>query len=367
MKIGHRPGTWLVAVFVLMALLARPQVAWSAACGEVQSRGVLNVLTLNLLFNEVGTRDERLATIASFVAANDVDVLLLQEVVAGRLAGTPNSAEDLQRILRDQEGLEFDLRTAYEAGLPRILAVANATLARCAITADAIEALPVAERVRVGPRTIGITRNALWTRFELPGAGPISVYNTHLCSGCSPADKAAQLEAVLQFVEQNEDSLAGPVVLGGDLNLDALRGVEHRALYDWVVDAGFVDAHADAAAGPLETLCPDRHRPDEHCTIGVGLDREALEGQLLTLDVPLLRRMGFDVPLSFRLPQPAVSSARRIDHVFARDFGPVEDGRVVFNAQVDADAPAVSDHAGVFARLALPEPSPQQAALSRAR
>lgn len=363
MTMGRRPGAWLAAALMLIALLARPQDARGAACAELESRGVLNVLSLNLLYSEIGTRDERLATIASFVATNQVDVLLLQEVVAGRLAGTPNSAQDLQRILREEEGLEYDLRTAYEAGLPRILAVANATLARCEIAADAIEALPVAEAVEVGPRTIGITRNVLWTRFELPGAVPVSVYNTHLCSGCSPAEKAAQLEAVLAFIEQNEGAFDGPVVLGGDLNLDALRGVEHRALYDRIVEAGFVDVHAEAVAEPLENLCPDRQRPDEHCTLGVGLDREALEGQLLTLDVPLLNRMGFSVPRSFRLPQPAVSSARRVDYVFARGFGPVDDGRVVFNARVDPEAPAVSDHAGVFARLALPETPTRQAAL----
>ena len=43
-------------------------------CGDVASREHLNVLTVNLLFSEIDTRDQRLDAIAEFAAGTPVDV-----------------------------------------------------------------------------------------------------------------------------------------------------------------------------------------------------------------------------------------------------------------------------------------------------
>ena len=97
-----------------------------ARCNDVAEREFLNVLNINLLFSEVLNRDERLEDIADFVADNNVDVLLLQEVVTGVLVNTENSAQDLREILSKKHNVDYNIRTAFEIGLPGLLAVANA-------------------------------------------------------------------------------------------------------------------------------------------------------------------------------------------------------------------------------------------------
>jgi maltose 6'-phosphate phosphatase len=170
-------------------------------------------------------------------------------------------------------------------------------------------------------------RNVLMTRLEVPGFGGISVYNTHLCASCPIAEREVQLAELLGFVDEVESSLldAGPVVLGGDFNIDIFRDDEaQRPMYDTIVQSGFIDAYAAWVDDPLEKLCePPARQPDEHCTVGVA----ELNG----------------------------SNARRIDYIFTRNFGRAFDGGVLFNTLINADEPTVSDHAGVFASVELPE------------
>ena len=65
---------------------------------------------------------------------------------------------------------------------------------------------------------------------------------------------------------------------------------------------------------------------DEHCTVGVS----DLNGR----------------------------NARRIDYFFLLGFGDLLENRVAFNPLIDPEQPTVSDHAGVFSKLTLPEPIP---------
>ena len=104
---------------------------------------------------------------------------------------------------------------------------------------------------------------------------------------------------------------------------------DERFLYDKVLDEGFSDAYGDytisAASGQetLETLCENEDNADEHCTVGVS----DLNG----------------------------SNARRIDYIFARDFGPPFQSQVVFNPNApNGMPPTVSDHAALVAHLRLP-------------
>lgn len=101
-------------------------------CDDVASRGYLNVLSINLLFKEIETREQRLKAVAEFAEKTPVDVILLQEVVGGSLVHTENSAEDLQKELRARKR-DYDLYTAFEIGLPGVIGVANAILSRCEI------------------------------------------------------------------------------------------------------------------------------------------------------------------------------------------------------------------------------------------
>jgi maltose 6'-phosphate phosphatase len=300
-------------------------VAADPQCSDVAGRGHLNVLTVNLLFSEVERRDERLADIAAFMAAGEVDVALLQEVVGGALVETDDSARDLQEILRDREGLDYELRTEFEGCIPGLFAVGNAILSRCDIRTGLVKRLPRASEIEFEGETIELPRNVMMARLTVPGiAGPdrINVYNTHLCASCRVSERQEQLGELLAFVEEVEDFFPStdPVVLGGDFNIDRFR--DGKA----VLKAGFNDAYAAAQADPLNRLCnrPTATDPDKlkHCTVSVS----KLDG----------------------------NNARRIDYVFERGFAGILESRVVFNTLADPAQPTVSDHAGVMVRLSLP-------------
>ena len=293
-------------------------------CPDVATRGHLNILTVNLLFSEIETRDQRLDAIAQYAAGIPVDVILLQEVVGGVLVDTANSARDLQEKL-DARGQEYELRTAFETGLPGLLAVANAVLSRCEIDFKIVKRLPRASELEFQGRTIKLPRNVMMSRLKIPGAGTLNVYNTHLCANCTAAELGAQVDVLLAFVDQVEGFFPddNPVILGGDFNIDRFRDnpFEQRPFYDRILAADLIDAYAEDRT--LEDLCEDVTVADEHCTVGVS-----------SLDVG--------------------GSARRIDYIFVNEVDDVLGSRVVFNTLVVPTEPTVSDHAGVFASVELP-------------
>ncbi|SFK88427.1 maltose 6'-phosphate phosphatase [Nitrosomonas aestuarii] len=293
-------------------------------CNDVADRGHLNFLSINLLFSETETRDRRLDTIAQFVSDVPVDVILLQEVAGGVLVGTTNSAFDLQGKLRDR-GHGYDLQTAFETGLPGLLALANAVLTRCEIDYKMVKRLPKASEFEFKGHDIKLPRNAMMTRLNIPEFGKLNVYNTHLCAKCSADEQNAQLEALLLFVDEAETFYpqTNPVVVGGDFNIDRFRvnPFAEGIFYNKIINAGFTDAYAEGRS--LERLCSNTAIADEHCTVGVS-----------TLD--------------------AGDSARRIDYIFVKEIKNIITSRVVFNDLVDGSQSGVSDHAGVFVSIAVP-------------
>lgn len=353
-----KSSPWVV-LLALLALVPWGRSASSAACEDVAEEAGFEVLTVNLLFSEVATRDERLRDLARFAAENRVDVILLQEVAAGFLAKTSNSAADLQEILNFEHGIDYDLRTAFEAGRPNILAVANATLSRCAILRAHVEPLPAASEITIEGEVVPIPRNVLMTLLDLPGLGRASVYNTHLCAGCTPSERMGQIEALLQLVERMRllEPADRATVLGGDFNINIFAGAEDWAIYDRILMSGFEDAYAASVSDPLQSLCEAPEAPDEHCTVGVSLLQNRLELSrevALGVDLPLLDRVSLEVPISAEIPlteeEPA---AERIDYIFVRNVPTVIGARVIFNPLVAPGQPAVSDHAGVLVKLDL--------------
>lgn len=162
-------------------------------CSDVANRGHLNVLTVNLLFSEIKTRDQRLDAIAEFAAGRPVDVILLQEVVGGVLVDTANSALDLQGKLRARGG-EYDLHTAFEVGLPGLLTVGNAVLRRCEVDVQMVKRLPRTTELKFQGRDIKLPRNVMMTRLNIPDFGKLNVYNAHLCAFCTAEELNAQLD-----------------------------------------------------------------------------------------------------------------------------------------------------------------------------
>jgi maltose 6'-phosphate phosphatase len=302
-----------------------------ARCDDVAERGFFNVLTINLLFSEVPNRDERLEDIAEFAADNNVDVLLLQEVVSGVLVETENSAQDLREILRKKHNLDYNIRTAFEIGLPGLLGVANAVLSRCEIEFSLVKRLPLTSELEFGGQVIIISRNVILARLKIPEQGKINIYDTHLCASCEVEERQEQVDELLEFVNTMEMNMPGehPSVLGGDFNIDRFNNNSaEKFLYEKIITAGFMDAYADFAIAnsggqeTLDTLCEDEDNADEHCTTGVS----ELNG----------------------------SNARRKDYIFTRQPSPIRDAKVVFNTLVNDSEPTVSDHAGVFTSINLP-------------
>jgi maltose 6'-phosphate phosphatase len=297
-------------------------------CDEVATDGgVLNVMTINLLFSEIKNRDLRLAAIAKFAHENNIHVIMLQEVVGGLLVGTQNSAKDLQDILQDYYGLNYNLKTAFETGLPGLLAVANAVLSRCEIRFSLVKRLSRQTEVEFDGRVIKLSRNVQMVRLKIPGYPRVSVYNTHWCAGCAPEELAINWQESFNFLNNVENFLGdGLVILGGDFNLDRLRTDIELDLYDAIIfDQGFRDAYADfvidssAGSETLDTLCEDKDDPDEHCTVDV-------------------------TPLGG-------SGSRRIDYLFIRNLDDAIGAQVVFTPFNPTWTNTVSDHAAVVMSL----------------
>jgi maltose 6'-phosphate phosphatase len=259
--------------------------------------------------------------VAKFALENDIDAIFLQEVVAGKLAGTTNSAKDLQKKL----GSTYELRSALEAGVPLLFSVGNAILSRCDIIFHTVERLPPGTE-DVGGRQIKWPRNVLMARVDIPGLGQIDLYDTHLCAGCDAfPERERQVSEALGFISRVESSFPNTlaVVFAGDFNIDRIQSSDD-VLYQEILQPDFEDAYAVSPGKPenLNDLCPDPDQPDEHCTIGVSDFGDT-------------------------------ENARRIDYVFARGFTDVPSGQVVFNTKISGQ-PSVSDHAGVFVQLQLP-------------
>jgi maltose 6'-phosphate phosphatase len=335
----------------LVCCLLRPGVAsspeGSVACSDVVQRGMLNVMTLNILFSEIDSRQTRLAHIAQFVrsqfdAADPVDVMLLQEAAGGVLVQTENSARDLQTMLKTHYGLDYALRTAHANGIPGLLEIFNATLSRCEMTASLWTLLPPAAEIEFRGRTIPLTRSVLMTRLQVPGVGAIDVYNTHLCANCPASERLEQAQRLVRFVERVERLVPGShaIVLGGDFNTDLVDAEpEEEALYGLLTaDSPFpfqdTYAVANGAGNPVSPLwCIRRDdggidRP-EGCTFGVTPIDDPLGGGR----------------------EPA-----RIDYLFAHGASGIVQSRVVFTPYTPAksEQDSVSDHSAVLTSIHVP-------------
>jgi maltose 6'-phosphate phosphatase len=341
----------VLVVFTMVLCLPHTSSAASheenVHCSDVIQRGVLNVMTINILFSEVEQRMARLDRIAAFVrgqfeAGQPVDVMLLQEAAGGRLVQTENSAHDLQQLLKQHYALDYSLSTAYATGVPGLLTAFNATLSRCAITASLWRLLPPATEVAFQGHQIPLTRSVLMTRLQVPGIGYIHVYNTHLCAYCAAAERLEQAHRLVRFVQWVETLAPGinPIILGGDFNTDLVHAdQQEEALYRLITVESpfpFQDAYAVAnrtgnSVSPLWCIRREDGGIDlpEGCTFGVTHMRDPLGGDL----------------------EPA-----RIDYLFVHGASGIVQSRVVFTPYTPAKAEqdSVSDHSAVLTSIHVP-------------
>jgi maltose 6'-phosphate phosphatase len=314
--------------YIIVIILPLSLLVYCAAAqnSEAAAADGIKVMSINLLFSEIDDRNKRLKIIADYVAENDVDFVLLQEVVGGDLAKTENSAKDLKEFIFERHNLKYYKRTETEdIPIPfgsDFLRVGNGILSRNKIEYSDAKKLPKTSESEVfNNYKLDFRRNVMMLRTTVNGYGPIHVYNTHLCAGCKIKEHEEQLDVLLQYVKKKERNITGenPVILGGDFNIDRIQkaGVENY-LYEKVLLEGFIDAYAVAANDPLDELCEDKDNPDEHCTIGVT--------------------------------DLGDSNPARIDYIFAKDFRKVTNSQIIFNSAI-TDDPAVSDHSAVSVSL----------------
>jgi maltose 6'-phosphate phosphatase len=320
----------------------------NASCTDVIARGSLNILTINLLFSEYETLNDRLTSIAQFIAdqyvasaPTTVDVLLLQEVVGGALAdkraerlGRTNIETDtagkLRTILAEKFGLKYQLARAFSNGVPGVLAIFNGTLSRCSIGFSRVRRLPPAEEVAVQGRQIALGRSVLMLRLRIPRYGVVNVYNTHLCANCQEKDRLNQAETLIRFVQRMDLTFpATSSIVAGDLNTNvaSINDVD-KPLYRLIRKAGFVDSYVEGNPNAKVFCSRAEDGPRLGCTIGVSRVRNASAS--------------------------AVSRhAARIDFIFYRRQGlRVQNSKVIFNPLIKGDVePSVSDHSAVITKL----------------
>ena len=230
------------------------------------------------------------------------------------------------------EGLEYNLRTAFEVGLPGLFYTGNAILSRCEIKFGLVKRLPRESEIEILDRVIKLPRNVQMARLKIPDFGKFNIYNTHLCAGCTADEREEQLEVLFDFMYAVEKFIPGedPILLAGDFNIDRFDAEELES-YQIITDEeqeGFIDAYAEYFGGPeiLDTLCKDEENPDEHCTVDVT---------------------AFDIDDG--------GNAKRIDYIFQKGFGRSLESAVFFNPKAPNGGPddIVSDHAAVLVRVPL--------------
>jgi maltose 6'-phosphate phosphatase len=339
----------LMTALVLLSSCSTPRsLETTANCPDIEKNGQLNVLTLNTFYDApAAIRRQSWGDLVKFIVDHKVHVVVLQEAVLSdvdriqKILGTADSAKDLQRILNERSPEPYELREAWETGVPLVLTTANAILSRCTVTRHFSTFLPIESEETFEGVDLKVTRNVQVAQITLPGHGTLHVYNTHLCSACSPDSLKRQVDALLNVVVRVEGRAAGhQVLLGGDFNLDVTKGAPERAVYETITGSGFRDVYAEYRQAQFgqerSTLCRNGVA-DIHCTDGVS---------------PLRGVIGGATDAAFSRPA-------RLDYLFVRGPGSVKSSRVVFNpgnratGPIDPAEPAVSDHSGVFAEILL--------------
>ena len=341
-------GILLSLMLFIPGCASKRPPALSAECADIALTGQLNVLTLNQPFDTpAAERKKSWADIAQFAVTNNIHVLLLQEAVMTdidnihTLLGTSDSARDLQLVLNERSADPYELHVAWETGVPLVLTTANAILSRCHVTRHFSTFLPIESEMVFKGINLKITRNVQTAHIYVQGYGILHLYNTHLCSACSVEALGRQVDELLGFVQQVEAMAASShAVIGGDFNLDSVKGSAEQSVYEAIMNGGFRDSYAEYRTAKFSeepvTLCRNGI-PDVHCTDGVS----PLQG---LID----RQTGADF-----------SKPTRVDYLFLRGANTVDTSKVVFNpgnaitGPIIPTEPAVSNHSGVFTRIRL--------------
>ena len=308
----------IIIALGVLALSLGPTLSAETRAGQARAR--LGVLSLNLLFSDLAGLEERLEKVAAFVAdqagtVEEVDLILLQEVMAGVFKEEDNAAALLQGMLA-QKGLAFELHFEPVHQAFGLAVVGNAILSQRPLSGIRSMNLPPALEIQPNGAELVLDRKATAVLLEVAGFGPLRVVHTHLCAYCRPESRLDQVKELIRFATEME-SLPGleeaPLILAGDLNIHLTVPGEREA-YQALVQAGYIDSY-----GLIHDclVCCSPEEGFEGCTFG-------RPGNPLTQE-----------------------GADRIDLVMVKRAGVVS-SRVVFGSEPDW----VSDHSGLLTVLA---------------
>ncbi len=225
--------TFVVMGGVLAGSLARPIVASAPGSSEQ-----LRIATLNLHGGYSLYFNSDLDEIRQQIQAYGIDVLLLQEVEAGRLV---SYGVDQPAWLARQLNMQVDYFPTNE-GLQGL-----AILTR----------LPVEEQQGLLLTSLGKLTGVQFARLRAPDRYELHVYNTELGflitdnsqSSFAEQDQTTQIQEIFGFIGQNDPSQTSRTIVGGTFNT-----VPDSDIYQYMIQSSFTDPHAGLQAEKAITL-----------------------------------------------------------------------------------------------------------------
>ncbi len=273
----------------------------------------VKILTLNVMQWATESRAARFQRIVSYLTANPVHFLTLQELSGGPYDEPPttvDSGADLANMLATA-GLQYGYYTEANWGYPPYLVFKVGILPRYHMLTTAAGVTGTPGDGWVFPER----RNVVMAGMEIPGFGRINLYSVHVYTP-SAEGLETQIDNLLQFVNQTDtENPAVASVVAGDMNFSVDA---NSTAYQKFLAQGFIDSYA-AAQGLSDpgTCCTSDDTGG--CTFGLP-DNPFVTG----------------------------GSPARIDFVFIRGKSiRVKASNVVFNAV----GSFVSDHCGVLTEI----------------
>lgn len=301
---------------------------------------IFKLLTLNLLFSEPSTSPSsggagRFDSIAKFILEENIDCVLCQEAVGGKLAKKLGLIEMLNSSLelKSKLGDDYKLRYRLANGIPLVLSVGNAILCKRPIRIKwtVAKTLPFAYEITFSGIDIKLRRKIMGCLLDVPDFGRLLLFNVHFCAACPTAQRQAQIKKALKFIKTVKTFVRWfygnvPCVFGGDFNIqDVPKGSLDSVAdeYNLITGAGFIDAYAGTNGCVFQTDCciPDAAplTVEPGCTFAV--DDNHFENDPL--------------------------QTTRIDYFFLQELT-AESAYVVFNRN---RGPFVSDHSGLVVEV----------------
>ncbi|MBW2492567.1 MAG: endonuclease/exonuclease/phosphatase family protein [Deltaproteobacteria bacterium] len=301
---------------------------------------IFKLLTLNLLFSEPSTSPSsggvgRFDSIAKFILEENIDCVLCQEVVGGKLAKELGLIEMLNGALelKSKLGDDYKLRYRLANGIPFVLSVGNAILCKRPIDIKWTVGwtLPFAYEITFKKIDIKLRRKIMGCLLDVPDFWRLLLFNVHLCAACPTDQRQAQINKALKFIKTVQWFVRlfygnVPCVFGGDFNIPDVPKASPDAAadeYNLITGAGFIDAYAETNGCVFQTDCciPDASplTVEPGCTFAV--DDNHFENDPL--------------------------KTTRIDYFFLQEFT-ADAAYVVFNGE---RGPFVSDHSGLVVEM----------------